>query len=156
MYEKEIQEILKSLLQGKGSTGRNIDINIEKLITLSLKQMSVGYDSALYLAGYRSGESFVQGLGIRDESGLKKNLELMFNRSGMGDAEISGNNPVILKVKKSSTCYGIQSSQKPVCFFKAGFFAGAVSSIKGKKVPCVEKKCHAKGDDHCEFEINVQ
>lgn len=156
MYEKEIQKILLKLLQGHGAVGSNIDINIEKLLTLSLKQISVGYDSALYLAGYRSGESFVKGIGVTDAENLKKNIELMFSKSGMGEAEITGMNPLILKVEKSSTCYGTQTAQKPVCFFKAGFFAGAVSTVQGKKVACVETKCHAKGDEHCEFQINVQ
>ena len=156
MYEKEIQEILKNLLQGKGASGLNIDINIEKLITLSLKQMSVGYDSALYLAGYRSGESFVKGVSIKDPGKLKKNIELLFLKSGMGEAEVTGTEPLTLVVKKSSTCYGTRSAEKPVCFFKAGFFAGAVSAVRGEKVPCIETKCHAKGDEHCEFLINVK
>ena len=156
MYEKEIQEILKGLLKGKGASGLNIDINIEKLITLSLKQMSVGYDSALYMAGYRSGESFVKGVGIKDSGNLKKNIEQVFLKSGMGEAEITGEEAPTLVVKKSSTCYGTQSSQKPVCFFKAGFFAGAVSAVEGRKLPCIETKCHAKGDKHCEFQINVK
>ncbi len=156
MYEKQINVILKSLMQGKGAAGSNIDINIEKLLTLSLKQISVGYDSALYLAGYRSGESFAKGLGVKDPEELKKSIKLMFSKSGMGEADISGMAPLVMKVEKSSTCYGTQSGEKPVCFFKAGFFAGAVSAVQGKKVACIETKCHAKGDKHCEFQINVQ
>ncbi|MBN2330836.1 MAG: hypothetical protein JXC85_03405 [Candidatus Aenigmarchaeota archaeon] len=156
MYEKEIDRILKSLLQGKGAAGSNIDINIEKLLTFSLKQISVGYDSALYLAGFRSGASFAKGLGVHDSEKLKKNMEQMFSRSGMGLAEITGMAPLTMKVDKSSTCYGIQTAEKPICFFKAGFFAGAVSEVQGKKVACIETKCHAKGDKHCEFQINVQ
>ena len=156
MYEKEIERILKSLLQGKGDAGSSIDINIEKLLTLSLKQISVGYDSALYLAGFRSGEAFVKGLGVKDSEKLKKNIEQAFLKSGMGLAEITGMAPLTMKVEKSSTCYGIQTAEKPVCYFKAGFFAGAVSAVEGKKVACIETKCHAKGDKHCEFQINVQ
>jgi len=155
MYEKEIMETLENLLKGKGAAGTSIDINMEKLLTLSLKQISVGYDSALYLAGYKSGESFVNGFGIKDNKKLKESIEAMFSKSGMGDAEITDDEPLTMRVEKNSTCYGTKTLQKPACYFKAGFLAGAVSTINGKKVPCVETKCYAKGDKYCEFQIRV-
>ena len=153
MYEKEISDTLKNLLKGKGASGTSVDINMEKLLTLSLKQLSVGYDSALYLAGFKSGESFTGSLGIKDMAGLKESMELLFSKSGMGDAKMMKTDPATMKVEKNSTCYGTKSLGKPACFFKAGFLAGAVSTLKKRKVPCVETKCYAKGDDYCEFQI---
>lgn len=39
----------------------------------------------------------------------------------------------------------------PVCYFTQGFFAGMVSQIYNKDYDCIETKCIAMGDAHCEF-----
>ncbi len=58
----------------------------------------------------------------------------------------------ILKVENSAIGMSI-TSQKPVCNYIAGFLAGVLESIYGKKFIVKEIKCMAQGCDACYFEI---
>nr|WP_317852618.1 V4R domain-containing protein [Methanothermococcus thermolithotrophicus] len=43
---------------------------------------------------------------------------------------------------------------QPVCFFEAGIIAGCLENILNKEVKVTETKCHASGEDYCEFEVH--
>ncbi|HWI20137.1 MAG TPA: sigma-54-dependent Fis family transcriptional regulator [Vicinamibacterales bacterium] len=45
----------------------------------------------------------------------------------------------------------VGQSSEPVCWTLCGFASGYLSYCEGKRIYCVEKKCRAKGDAHCEM-----
>lgn len=57
------------------------------------------------------------------------------------------------KVTNSFNAMGYENSEKPVCHFLRGIFAGASSVVFEQEMHCSETKCIAKGDPHCEFEV---
>jgi len=150
MYKEEIQKCLKNLVNGEGKVGENVDINVERLITLSIENISVAYSAALYLAGFKAGREFVKTLDIKDMCELKDKIKESFEKSGLGEVEIDKQAFI---VTKNSTCYGMESIGKKVCYFKLGFFSGAVSEMLGKDVKGTETMCYANGDECCRFEI---
>ena len=56
-------------------------------------------------------------------------------------------------VKDSFEAKEYRKSHIPVCHFIRGYLAGALSTILNAEVSLTETKCAAKGDDHCEFQI---
>ena len=69
----------------------------------------------------------------------------------------------VFEVRDSSVAEYLKESQlgRPVCHFLAGFFAGmaeAYAELIEPALPysCVETKCIAVGDAHCEFRLSPQ
>jgi predicted hydrocarbon binding protein len=56
-------------------------------------------------------------------------------------------------VEDSFEAKGYGSSDKPVCFFIAGYIGGFLSEMLGADVDANEVSCKAKGDKHCLFKI---
>jgi len=57
-------------------------------------------------------------------------------------------------VEGSFEAKGYGKSTIPVCHFLRGYLAGFLSTILVAKVELLETKCLAKGDGHCEFQVN--
>lgn len=98
-------------------------------------------------------------IGKSDE-GTLKTLQSILDTYGLGQIEINDLNnekkTAMISVKNSTIALEHKKkdkSKKMVCTLTAGILAGAFSFIFGKSVDCVEKKCLAKGDDNCFFEV---
>ena len=49
----------------------------------------------------------------------------------------------------------MKGAAKPCCHFLANFIAGFLSELFAKNIIVVERKCIAKGDEHCEFRFHT-
>jgi len=58
-------------------------------------------------------------------------------------------------VEGSFEAKGYGKSTIPVCHFLRGYLAGVLSTILATRVEILETKCLAKGDDYCEFQVNL-
>ena len=118
------------------------------------------YDSARMYA--QSSGSNIKGDITRigpdiSKEDLGKILMDHFSEHGYGCGEITEMDlsvpRVKIKVTNSANTMGYKESEKPVCHFIRGIFAGAVTVALERSMHCVETKCTAKGDPQCEFEI---
>jgi predicted hydrocarbon binding protein len=69
----------------------------------------------------------------------------------------------IFRIRDSSVAQSLKNDglTRPVCYFLAGFFAGMAEAYGELLRPpvsysCVEEKCVAIGDPHCEFRLSTQ
>jgi len=60
---------------------------------------------------------------------------------------------IILRVKNSYCAMGYKNLDYCVCNPMAGIIAGAAEVALNRNMKCVERKCVAKGDKYCEFEL---
>lgn len=60
---------------------------------------------------------------------------------------------IVFRLDDCFTCSEMENIGKPVCYFEAGFSAGAVSTISKQDMDAVEVRCNALGDNYCEFEV---
>jgi Predicted hydrocarbon binding protein (contains V4R domain) len=61
-----------------------------------------------------------------------------------------------IRVEGSILVEAVGSSKKPVCEPMAGFFAGFLSELLGKKVEVKETACAAQGHEKCIFKISIK
>jgi Predicted hydrocarbon binding protein (contains V4R domain) len=61
-----------------------------------------------------------------------------------------------IRVEGSILVEAVGSSKKPVCEPMAGFFAGFLSELLGKKVEVKETTCTAQGHEKCIFKISIK
>ncbi len=102
----------------------------------------------------------------RNCSSLKevKNCELinllkeLFEVTGLGIlsvTEFEKNEKIVIKIEECVECAGLPNIGKKVCYYMCGYLEGMFSVFWDKEVKCREKKCFAKGDGFCEFEVEV-
>ncbi len=114
----------------------------------------------LYSAGVRAGkESARILLDEWEERGMDflKRLSEFYCSEGVGWFKIK---KIKIDPQKQSGCIQIEQSfiaeeygpsDRPVCDFLSGYFAGILEKIFGGQFSCNETKCVAKGDSCCEF-----
>ena len=99
-------------------------------------------------------------IGKTDE-GILMTLKHLFDVYGLGELEIAdidnSKKRAVLRLRKSTIgeeyVKRYKKSDTVVDIIAAGVLAGIFAYVFGKKVDCVEKKCIAKGDSCCEFEV---
>jgi len=102
--------------------------------------------------------------GEDDLSNRISRLPLYIQTYGHGKGRtIKRGKEFIFEVKDSSVAQYLKEDQlgRPVCHFLAGFFAGMAEAYAELIEPpiqysCVETKCIAAGDPHCEFKLSPQ
>jgi len=102
--------------------------------------------------------------GEDDLSNRISKLPLYIQTYGHGKGRtIKRGKEFIFEVKDSSVAQYLKENQlgRPVCHFLAGFFAGMAEAYAELIEPstqysCVETKCIAAGDLHCEFKLSPQ
>jgi len=180
--EKIIEDLEKDLIdiiEGKPlkilrkELGDNVDIRALRMVIFALQWTSVGYQSALRLAGMRLGKR-IGGNSKKAELSLvleeiKKLIEAL--RNGKVELEIIGDfKDVQLKIFESSLTTGIPNVSQNLCFFEEGFIEGYLDGIissKGAiiagggrfnitKVSVEEEKCIGLGDEFCGFLIEFK
>ena len=58
---------------------------------------------------------------------------------------------IVLRTKQTFESEVMKDWNMPVCGVHRGWIEGILSAVTGKNWFCLETKCHAKGDDACEF-----
>jgi predicted hydrocarbon binding protein len=58
---------------------------------------------------------------------------------------------IVLRAKQTFESQVMKDWNMPVCGIHQGWIEGVLSAVTGKNWFCLETKCHAKGDDACEF-----
>lgn len=97
----------------------------------------------------------------KNDDGIIKTLQSLFEIYGLGKLTIinldNSKKQATLKVE-NSTLAMVQlkksKSKNCVCTLTSGILAGIFSYIFNSDADCIEKKCLAKGDQFCYFEIN--
>jgi len=170
--EKDLMSIVegKSLKTLRKELGDAVDIRALRMIVYALQWTSVGYQSALRLAGMKFGKRLGEN-SERTELSLvleeiKKIIEVL--RQGKVEIEIlPKERGVQLKIYESSLTAGVPNVMQNLCFFEEGFIEGYFDGVIAKKGPiavagaevsiskvsCEEKRCIGLGDDFCGFLI---
>jgi uncharacterized protein len=58
---------------------------------------------------------------------------------------------IILRTRHTFESQVLKDWNMPVCGIHQGWIEGILTSVTGKSWYCLEKTCHAKGDEYCEF-----
>lgn len=170
--EKDLRNIIegKSLKIKRKELGDTVDIRALRMIVYTLQWVSVGYQSALRLAGMKFGKRMGEN-SERTELSLvleeiKKIIEVL--REGKVEIEIIPKEKgTWLKIYQSALTAEIPNILQNLCFFEEGFIEGYLDGVIAKKGPiavagtgisiekvsCEEKRCVGLGDNFCGFLI---
>ncbi|MFH1126570.1 MAG: V4R domain-containing protein [archaeon] len=130
----------------------------KRLMVYSLEWLSVGYFSALYMAGKKFAKN---SLSDRcDADSVEKAcafLEDFFMRSGIGKLKLIGDSGTryVFRLEDCSACRDMHPVEAQICYFEAGIIAGFLESKVKKRVVVRETLCGGLGDDYCEFVARV-
>jgi predicted hydrocarbon binding protein len=108
-------------------------------------------------AGKQAGREFSGGLmrlGMEFEE-LPSMLEEFFTQGGWGKIQTEVDftmKKAFVTIRNSATARQIETKE-PVCHFIRGFIAGVCDIMFHGITECLETKCMAKGDAHCEFRV---
>jgi hypothetical protein len=154
-FENELKRILRKELIRK-KLGDQINIKIPRVLVHSLQWISVGYASALYFAGKKLGTDVIaKGIAGADAKTVLRAIGKLFRDFGLGELELAelSDSKAIVRIRESSTAYGMRPIGKPVCFFEAGLLAGVLEGRLKRKVSVNEVLCGGLGDEFEEFLI---
>lgn len=173
---EEIEKDLKSIIKGKPlgtlrkELGDMVDIRLLRMIIFSLQWASVGYQSALRLAGMKLGMRLGENSEKTEISLALEEIKKIIETLNEGKVEIKMM-PVLkgaeLSIFESSLVTGVPNVLQNLCFFEEGFIEGYLDGIISKKgflsvaggesgirgVSVEEKRCVGLGDDFCGFLI---
>lgn len=155
-WEKTINAELDEYFAGKKMGKENI--MSKRAIIYSLEWLSVGYFSALYMAGKKYAK---HALAERIKGKLPDAhafLVKFFGDMGFGKLKVIGtqNERYVYRLDHCSTCWQMPPVGKQVCFFEAGLIAGILEAKLGKRVTVTETLCGGLGDDCDEFIARVE
>lgn len=173
---KDLEKDLVDIAEGnplktlRKELGDEVNIRALRMVIFALQWTSVGYQSALRLAGMKLGKRIgtvceKTELSLVLES-IKRIIETL--RNGKVEIEIMPElKGAQLKIYESSLTCGIPNVLQTLCFFEEGFIEGFIDGVISKKGPIVvadkeisikevsveEKRCIGLGDDFCGFVI---
>jgi len=113
----------------------------------------------LYDTGFRSGKRTAQwlyrtfGLGRKNLKERTTYTDVFFSQSGMGEiALLEDEEGKILRFKGGSYfAREMGRVGRKVCYYLAGFIAGATQHFTGRDYRVEELRCYSNRDPHCEF-----
>ena len=149
-WKKAIDEELDAFFKDK----RSCSHISKRLLIYSLEWLSVGYFSALYMAGKKFAKNSLAEKCVSD-SVREANafLEGFFVKAGIGDLKLVGESGAryVYRLENCSSCAGMCPVEKQICYFEAGIIAGFLEAKLRKRVVVRETLCGGLGDDCCEF-----
>jgi len=170
--EKDLRNIVegKPLKTLREKIGDEADIRLCRMIIFALQWTSVGYQSALRLAGMKFGKRMGENSEASELSLILDEIKKIFEtlREGRVEIEImAGMKGAQLKIYESSLTAEVPNVLQKLCFFEEGFIEGYLDGVISKKGPlamagqeatitkvsCEEKRCIGLGDDFCGFLI---
>jgi predicted hydrocarbon binding protein len=170
--EKDLMAIIKgeSLRTLRKELGDKVDIRALRMIVYALEWTSVGYQSALRLAGMKFGKRIGTTSEKTELSLVLEEIKRIIEVLGEGKVEIE----IMPKLKGAqlTICEPSLTAEVPnilqrLCFFEEGFIEGYLEGVISKngplavagaemsinKVNVEEKRCIGFGDDCCVFLI---
>lgn len=155
-WEKTINTELDEYFSGK-KPGRE-SIMSKRAIIYSLEWLSVGYFSALYMAGKKFAKHALAERVKGKVSDANLFLERFFHDMGFGKLCVVGtkNGRYVYRLEKCATCYKMTPVGKPICFFEAGLISGILEAKLGKRVIVNETLCGGLGDEYDEFIARIE
>jgi len=170
--EKDLRDIIEGRLLGdiRKELRDSIDIRVLRMVVFALQWTSVGYQSALRLAGMKLGKR-IGSLSEKSELSLVlEEIKVILESLRQGKVEIEimpEAKGAQLKIYESSLAAGVPNVLQNLCFFEEGFIEGYLDGAISKmgslavaggevsitNVSCEEKRCIGLGDDFCGFLI---
>jgi len=170
--EKELRDIAEGKPQKplREKMGEEITTCLLRAVVFALQWTSVGYQSALRLAGIKLGRRLGEGSEKTEFSLVLEEVRRIIKalRGGRVETEILPEaTGAELTIYESPLTIDIPNVLQKLCFFEEGLIEGyidGVISVKGAlaivgeksvvaKVSAEEKRCVGLGDDHCRFLI---
>lgn len=150
-WEKTISTELDEYFAGKRHGKESI--LSKRAVIYSLEWLSVGYFSALYMAGKKLGKHNIAGRIKGGVTNANEFLVKFFADMGFGKLSIvnSSGAKYVYRLDHCSTCWKMAPVGKQVCFFEAGLIAGILEEKIGKRVIVQETLCGGLGDECDEF-----
>jgi len=117
----------------------------------------------LFRIGYEMGKGFAEGhLKIAERVGIKDPFEILrhisvplYASSGYGIASLEEAGGVFsLRIRENFEAVD-RKSKEPSCYMTKGMWKGGLESIFNRPISIEEVKCKAKGDEYCEFKIEI-
>jgi len=170
--EKDLRDIVegKEILPKRKEFGDLVDIRFYRMVNFALQWTSVGYQSALRLAGMKFGKRIGENSKKSELSlvleEIKKIIE--FLRGGKVEIEIlPEEKEAQIKIYESSLTAGVPNVLQNLCFFEEGFIEGYIlgaitknghlavagTGLSISNVSVEEKRCVGLGDEFCGFLI---
>jgi predicted hydrocarbon binding protein len=116
-------------------------------------------EAALQIFGLKQLDSFTKGKTF-DKKRMVGMLIDIFNCAGYGVLKLmkfDEREPrAIVRLEKSTIPQEYEKRNSPVCYRVAGILAGGAEAVFITPMKCDEKKCAAKGDSYCEFEVKTR
>lgn len=173
---EKLEKELRQVAEGKPpkplreKLGKEITLSFLKVVIFTLQWTSVGYHSALRLAGMKLGRRIGEGSEKTEFSLALEEVERIIKALKGGRVEIEilpEERGAQLKVYDSPLTADIPNVLQNICFFEEGFIEGYLDGVIAKKGPLAmadrefsiekvsveEKRCVGLGDDHCGFLI---
>mgnify|MGYP001773036943 CR=1 FL=1 len=179
--EKIIEDLVKdltSIVEGKKlekkreNLGDLVDIRFLRMVNFALQWTSVGYQSALRLAGMKLGKKIGTLSNKTETSLILEEIKKIFEFLKAGKVEfeiIPKETKALLRIYESSLTFGLPNVSQNLCFFEEGFIegyfdgiiskVGTIGLVDGKslnKVEVTEQKCVGLGNNFCEFLIKLK
>jgi predicted hydrocarbon binding protein len=173
---ESLKKDLRSIVGGKApkilrkELGDTVDVRYLRMVTFGLQWASVGYQSALRLAGMKFGKKLGTDCEKTELSlileEIKKIIESL--RGGRVEIEVMPKlKGVQLKIYESALTAEVPNILQNLCFFEEGFIEGYIDGVLSRqnsiavaggdfsvnKVSVEEKRCIGLGDDFCGFFI---
>lgn len=176
---EDLEKDLRNIIEGKPlgvlreGLKDSVDIRALRMVNFALQWVSVGYQSALRLAGMKLGRRMGQGSGKSELSLVLEEIKKIIEglRGGKVEIEIIPNlKNANLKICESALSGGAANILQNLCFFEEGFIEGYLDGVISKNGPMAviggevsisntkveEKRCVGLGDDCCVFLISYQ
>jgi predicted hydrocarbon binding protein len=169
---KDIADIIKdkSPKSLRKELGDDADIRLLRMIVFSLQWTSVGYQSALRLAGMKLGRRMGENSKKTEFSLVLNEIKKIIEGLKGGEVKIEimpGSKGAQINIYNSSLTAGVPNVLQNLCFFEEGFIEGYIDGVMAKNGPLAvageetsvknvsveEKRCVGLGDDHCGFLI---
>ncbi|KPJ71676.1 hypothetical protein AMJ50_00880 [Parcubacteria bacterium DG_74_3] len=170
--EKELRDVAegKPLKPLKKQLGEEITVCYLRVALFALQWTSVGYHSALRLAGMKLGKRVGTGSEKTELSLVLEEIARILRalRGGEVETEIMPESRgAQIKIYDSPLLNDIPNILQNICFFEEGFIEGYLDGVIAKQgalalaeakfsiseVSVEEKRCVGLGDDHCGFLI---
>jgi predicted hydrocarbon binding protein len=170
--EKLIEKLegeLRDVAEGK-SLAPLRDVCFLRTVISALQWTSVGYYSALRLAGMKFGKRVGEGSGKTEFSLVLEEIKRIITALRGGKVEfkvLPESGGAELKIYDSPFMADVPNVLQNLCFFEEGFIEGYIDGVIAKNGPLAvastglsvsktsveEKRCVGLGDDYCGFLI---
>jgi len=155
--------------KGRPTLGNNLSVELFRVFRLfgmveGINSVIGDASTLVYTCGKNAGSEFGGSILIREgKEDIVKFLDAVSVCSknlGLGllhvlDIDLE-KHFVLLELDECVTCSGMDDIGKKICHFETGFFTGVLESFTGKLCKGKEIKCHADGDESCNFEIIIK